>query len=91
MIRKIFNKVRFLKSDLEHKRSFLSFKQALIFTLAPYTHKGNEEKHHRIFKYLEPLFLDVFRSVPIKREFKRAYLMIARYGYCGGRVSRVRP
>lgn len=63
MIRKIFNKVRFLKSDFEHKRSFLGFKQALIFTLAPYTHKGNEEKHHSILKYLEPLFLDVFRSV----------------------------
>ena len=38
---RVFNKIRFLKSDLEHKRSFLSFKEALIFTLAPYTHKSN--------------------------------------------------
>lgn len=71
-IRKIFNKIRFLKSDFEHKRSFLGFKQALIFTLAPYTHKGNEEKHQCILKYLEPLFLDVFRSVPNKERVQES-------------------
>lgn len=71
-IRKIFNKIRFLKSDFEHKRSFLKYKEALIFTLAPYTHKGNEEKHHRILKYLEPLFLDVFRSVPNKERVQES-------------------
>ena len=44
----------------------------MIFTLAPYTHKGNEEKHHRILKYLEPLFLDVFRSVPNKERIQES-------------------
>lgn len=36
-IRKIYNKVCFLKSDFSHKRSFLNIKDALLYTLAPYT------------------------------------------------------
>ena len=35
--KRVFNKLRFLKSDLDHKRSFLSLKEALFFTLTPYT------------------------------------------------------
>ena len=65
-IKKIINKIRFLKSDFNHKRTFLNAKEALIYTLAPYTHKGNEEKHQRILGYLEPLFLEVYRSLPNK-------------------------
>lgn len=61
-IRKIYNKARFLKSDFSNKRLFFSLKEALLFTLAPYIHKGNEEKHRRILGYLEPLFLDVLNS-----------------------------
>lgn len=69
---RVLNKIRFLKSDFDHKRSFLKYKEALIFTLAPYTHKSNEEKHHRILKYLEPLFLDVFRAVPNKERVQES-------------------
>lgn len=69
---RVLNKIRFLKSDFDHKRSFLKYKEALIFTLAPYTHKSNEEKHHRILKYLEPLFLDMFRSVPNKERVQES-------------------
>lgn len=70
-LKRIFDKIKFLKSDLVHKRQFYGWK-SLIYTLAPYTHKGNEEKHHRILKYLEPLFLDVFRSVPNKERIQES-------------------
>ncbi len=61
-IRKIYNKTRSLKSDFRHKRLFFSLKEALLFTLAPYVHKGNEKKHRMILGFLEPLFLDVLNS-----------------------------
>lgn len=63
--KRVFNKLRFLKSDFFHKRSFLNIKEAFLYTLAPYTppHYGvNEKKHLRILDYLEPLFLDVLDS-----------------------------
>ena len=70
-LKRIFDKINFLKSDLVHKRQFYGWK-SLIYTLAPYTHMDNEEKHHRILKYLEPLFLDVFRSVPNKERIQES-------------------
>lgn len=35
--KRVFNKLRFLKSDFFHKRSFLNIKEAFLYTLAPYT------------------------------------------------------
>lgn len=65
-ITKIYNKIRSLKSDFDHKCSFFGARASLLFTLAPYVHKGNEEKHRRILGYLEPLFLDVLNAEPDK-------------------------
>lgn len=62
----IVKKLSALKTDYSHKTKTFGKFRALIYTLAPYTHIGNEAKHKAILDYLDPLFIETYNAVEDK-------------------------
>lgn len=52
-LERLIKKALSLIKEYGEKRHFFNLWDALVFTTAPYTHRGNERKHKAILAYLE--------------------------------------
>lgn len=62
MISRYINKAKDIKKDFLNKRVFFGYPKALIYTLSPYTHIGNSQRHADILRYLENEYADIIRK-----------------------------
>lgn len=65
-IKLIINKLSSLKDDYFHKKRILGGGKAFVYTIAPYTHIGNEAKHKAILNYLDSLFVESYNTIKDK-------------------------